>query len=311
MASLSTSALAVGAHNLTAVYLGSATHAGSSSAGVGLTVAPAATTTTLVAGPSSMFGELVTMTATVTAMAPGAVGGLVSFRDNGIEIGTGAVNAAGQASLATTALTVGAHSFTAVYLGSTNYLTSSSGMAYHTVSAPPISLTLNAAYGANHAVTLSGHVNDLLPAGLTVTFSGAITGSTVTDSNGDFSVTLTAALLGTVTATVTGSQPGSTGYASLVLSNVAPTIVNFTATQDSATCWTLSGQVTDEYAAGLVITFSSAIAPLNGQTVVVGDDGWFTLSFNTQGMDYSGTVTVQVLADWWGLASNLEDAYVA
>src|SRR5262249_53228593 len=82
------------------------------------------TTTALVSSlnPSSV-GQSVTFTATVT---PSAATGTVSFRDNGVEIGTGTLSS-GQATFSTSTLTVATHPMTAVYLGDATYDTSTSG----------------------------------------------------------------------------------------------------------------------------------------------------------------------------------------
>src|SRR5437773_2027448 len=75
----------------------------------------------------SLAGQAVTLSTTVTAVAP-AVGiptGTVTFRDGATPIGTVTlVN--GSASLVTSTLTTGNHSLTAVYNGSQNFLTSTS-----------------------------------------------------------------------------------------------------------------------------------------------------------------------------------------
>src|SRR5262249_18114448 len=52
---------------------------------------------------------------------------------------------------------------------------------------------------ANHAVHLSGTVQDDNPASVQLTFSGAVTGTTTANSVGNFSYDTTNASLGTVT----------------------------------------------------------------------------------------------------------------
>ena len=80
------------------------------------TFTAAATTTTTIATSAtpSVFGQPVTLTATVTGGTPT---GTVTFRDGPTTLGTGTVNGSGQASLTTAALAVGAHSITAAYGG--------------------------------------------------------------------------------------------------------------------------------------------------------------------------------------------------
>src|SRR5262249_61095571 len=90
-ASLSISALAVGSHPLTAAYGGSATFPASTSATVNQTVNPGNTTTTLTSTPNpSAFGQAVTLSATVSAVAPapGVPAGTVTFPPRATALGT-------------------------------------------------------------------------------------------------------------------------------------------------------------------------------------------------------------------------------
>jgi Bacterial Ig-like domain (group 3) len=128
----------VGAHAITAVYSGDASHAASTSAGVTQTVNadPTSTTITSTAAPS-VFGQSVTLTATVTANGPGAgtPGGTVAFKDGGASIGgcTNVAMAAGVATCTTTMLMVAAHPTTAVYNGSATFTKSTSAVFTQTV----------------------------------------------------------------------------------------------------------------------------------------------------------------------------------
>ncbi|WP_030356030.1 Ig-like domain-containing protein, partial [Streptomyces scopuliridis] len=79
-----TSTLSVGSHSLTAVYNGNVNFAGSTSPIDPQTVNKAATSTALTSAPDpSVFGQPKTLTATVTAVPPGAgtPTGTVSFFD--------------------------------------------------------------------------------------------------------------------------------------------------------------------------------------------------------------------------------------
>src|SRR5439155_807430 len=83
-ASFTISTLAPGTHALTAVYSGSANFLASTSPVVNQIVNPGNTTTTLTSTPNpSTAGQAVTLTATVSAVAPatGAPTGTVTFRD--------------------------------------------------------------------------------------------------------------------------------------------------------------------------------------------------------------------------------------
>ena len=84
---------------------------------VGTACAQAAETTTQVTSNAnpSVFGQSVTFTATVTAVAPGAGAptGAVSFFDGSNVIGTRTLNGVGQATFVTSSLCVGTHSILA------------------------------------------------------------------------------------------------------------------------------------------------------------------------------------------------------
>ena len=94
-----------------------------------LTVVPSASTTTLAASPnSSQYGDPVTLTATVTSGATGAV----SFYDSSVFLGEGTVTG-GVATLITTTLNAATHTITAIYNGDATYASSTSGSATVTV----------------------------------------------------------------------------------------------------------------------------------------------------------------------------------
>ncbi|WP_030355944.1 Ig-like domain-containing protein, partial [Streptomyces scopuliridis] len=91
VATFNVSTLSVGSHSLTAVYNGSSNFTGSTSPVDIQTVTQAATTTMLTSAPDpSVFGQPKTLTATVTAVPPGAgtPTGTVSFFDGATLLGT-------------------------------------------------------------------------------------------------------------------------------------------------------------------------------------------------------------------------------
>jgi hypothetical protein len=120
---LTTSALAAGAHRLTAVYNGTSGITSSTSAVLALTVAPAAAraaTQTLLSASvgSAFYGQPVTITATVRSTQTGALTptGSVTFKDGSVILGTVTL-VGGSATLKLSALRVGSHALTAVYNG--------------------------------------------------------------------------------------------------------------------------------------------------------------------------------------------------
>ncbi|HYL37987.1 MAG TPA: Ig-like domain-containing protein [Bryobacteraceae bacterium] len=122
-ATFSTSTLATGSHSITAAYAGTVNFASSVSGVLNQTVNQQAATTTSLASSlnPSKSGQTVTFTATVTSGA-GTPAGSVTFKDGTTILNTLPLNASGQASFATSALTVGTHSITAVYGGNLSFL---------------------------------------------------------------------------------------------------------------------------------------------------------------------------------------------
>ncbi|MBK9519514.1 MAG: Ig-like domain repeat protein [Anaeromyxobacter sp.] len=118
-----TTTLAAGAKMLTAAYAGDADYL-PGSASAAHTVARASTATALrsSAGPAR-FGQPVTFTATVAAVAPGAghPAGRVTFRDGGDTLGTAGLDSVGVATLTLSSLAVGLHTITASFPGDPSF----------------------------------------------------------------------------------------------------------------------------------------------------------------------------------------------
>jgi len=204
-ATLSTSGLSVGNHSLSVSYTGDTSFQIASSPAISQSVGQASTQTGISASTLALApGQSVTFTANVSVMAPGAASpsGMVTFLDNGVSIGQGAVNN-GVAVLTTSSLAVGSHNITASYAGDTDCKASVSGTVSPTVTAP--------------LATFSGHVfNDVTGNGLTAddTPMGAVVVKLYRDSNGDGMVDNGDILVGSVNTASDGSyifggeQPG-------------------------------------------------------------------------------------------------------
>ena len=165
-ASIITSTLATGSHSLTAVYSGDTNYLAATSDASGLAVAQSGTTTVVAPVSTSVFGQPVSFSAQVAAVAPG-VGiptGQVQFTVDGNPSGAPvAVNGSGVAtSAALSTLSVGGHSVTASYLGDANF----QGSAGNTV-------TANVA-PAGTQTALASSVNPSV-AGQSVTFTATVT----------------------------------------------------------------------------------------------------------------------------------------
>jgi hypothetical protein len=121
----------------------------------------AATTTTLgTSAATAVFGQKETLTATVNS-AVGTPSGTVNFFDGTTVLGTGTLDAAGQATL-TVSLGVGTHSLTATYLGNSAFGASRSAAVTETVNR------------AATAVALSSSIN-LAVVGQKVSFTATVT----------------------------------------------------------------------------------------------------------------------------------------
>jgi hypothetical protein len=173
-----TTSLAVGARSITAEYSGDTNF---NASGLGSSTAPAFTqtvnkadslsTVTSSVNPS-VFGESVTFTATVTAVAPGAgtPSGTVDFKDGATTIAAVVVlNGSGVATFPTSSLSAGVHSITAAYSGDGNFNATATGAS----TAPIFSQTVN------QRATLTTVSSSLNPStfGESVSFSATVVGT--------------------------------------------------------------------------------------------------------------------------------------
>ena len=121
---------------------------------------PATTTTTLGSSPNpSTVGQSVTFTATVQTNSPTgtatAATGNVVFKDGGTTVYTGSI-ANGVATYTTSGLSVGTHTFTAVYSGDSNFATSTSAATNQTVNGAVSSGPAPITYSGLEGLTVGG-----------------------------------------------------------------------------------------------------------------------------------------------------------
>jgi hypothetical protein len=168
-ATLTTSALSVGAHTITASYVGDGDFNASTSDVLSQAVNAADTTTAVASSVNpSVYGQPVTLTATVTANAPGSgtPTGTVSFFDGATNIGSGTLDGTGMATLTTGALGVGDHTLTAAYAGDANFNTSTSGSLGQTVDQADTATTVVSSSNPSqvgHSVTFTATVTAVAP----------------------------------------------------------------------------------------------------------------------------------------------------
>jgi PhoPQ-activated pathogenicity-related protein len=126
-ATFSTAALARGNHAITATYGADSNFSTSTSILFGETVAKDGTITSLSSAPKpSVFGQLVTFTAIVSANGPGAgtPTGSVTFKEGTTVLGSGTLQLAGgndRATFSTKSLSAASHTITAVFNGDGNF----------------------------------------------------------------------------------------------------------------------------------------------------------------------------------------------
>jgi hypothetical protein len=225
-ATFSTATLSHGNHSITAVYSGNNSLAGSTSAGFDEMVKPDATALNLSSSPRpSLFGQMVTLTAVVSAKSPGAgtPEGIVTFKEGSKVLGTSSLRVVGgvdRALFGIDTLSVGTHTVTAVYAGNVNFLTSTGNdsASPQVVHADPTTVAVKANSKTsqhNQTVTFTAIVR-ATPPGIgtpigTITFkdSGATLGA-ATLSNGQ--ATFTTASLAVGNHAITASYGGDNHF---------------------------------------------------------------------------------------------------
>ncbi len=226
LASIDVSTLTVGGHSITATYGGATAYVGSTSSPLSQTVNQASTTTALGSSANpSVFGQSVTFTATVTAVAPGSgtPTGTVEFFDGATSLGTDTLNGSGQASINVSSFTVGSHSITATYGGATAYVGSTSSPLSQTVNKSSTSTAVVSSVNPSvfgQSVTFTATVTVVAPgtgtpSGTVEFFDGATSlGTDTLDGGGQASIGVANLSVAghNITATYNGSPPyfGST-----------------------------------------------------------------------------------------------------
>jgi hypothetical protein len=257
-ASFTTTALSAGSHTITVSYAGDGNFAGSTSAAITQTVNQDTSTTTVASSINpSLFGQLVTFTATVSTPNGETAMGAVTFLDGSATLGTAGLNS-GTAALATSSLSVGNHTITATYAGDSNVSGSTSAAITQTVNMGASSSTVSSSLNPSHfgqSVTFTATVSAVSPSvgtpGGTVTFldgaatlgtavlsGGSATLSTSTLANGTHTITAfyagDANFSGNTSAALTQTVNGKSDSTTSVASNANPSVfgqaVTFTAT---------------------------------------------------------------------------------
>jgi hypothetical protein len=166
VATLSTTAIAAGVFNVTAVYSGDGTYRGSTSSVAQLTINSITSKTSLLVNPGTTdaFGTPLTLVAHIdTAGSTTAPTGTMTFLDGASSLGTVSVNSTA-ASFQTSSLAGGSHNITASYSGDGNYSASVSTVVAvtittaapdYSVSIPSGSATIHAGAPATYTINVS------------------------------------------------------------------------------------------------------------------------------------------------------------
>ena len=212
-ASVQDSALSVSGspHAITAIYSGDGNFGGSNGTlSGGQTVNQDGTTTSAVGSSQnpSTFGQPATFSVTVSANPPGSgtPTGTVKFYDDAAPIGTGTLDANGDASYTTSGLAVGGHTITAAYVGDANFTTSNSTAS--------VDQTVNqAAVQTNTQLTSSANPST---AGKSLTLTATVSPASaeMTGESVDFYDTTTSTDLGSGSSNGSGQATFSTSSTS-------------------------------------------------------------------------------------------------
>jgi uncharacterized protein (TIGR03437 family) len=199
-----------------------------------LTISPAATAVVLSADlPMSLFGQAVTFTANVAAVAPGAgtPTGTIIFKDGTTVLGSSALGN-GQAAFTTSALATGAHNITAEYSGADNFTASASQAVTHTVAKAAATVTLASSFETvryGQSVTLNATVSGNDVTGNVRFLNGNVTLGTVALTNGAASLTTNTLTIGshTITAVYDGdakNDGGTSRHLTLTVNKALPVL---------------------------------------------------------------------------------------
>ena len=273
-ATCATSALAVGSHTITAEYSGITSYDPSSG-----TLSPnqqvngIATTSGVTSSLNpSTSGQSVTFTATVS---PTPDGGTVAFKDNGIVISScGAKSlSSGQATCATSALTVGSHTITVEYSGTTNYAASNGTLSPNQLvnaigtTTGVTSATNPSTYG--QSVTFTATVSPT-PDGGTVAFKDNGTVITSCDAK---SLTSGQAICATAVLTV-GSHTITVEYGGTTNYDPSNSTLSPNQQVNAATTTTVVTSSLNPSAYGQSVTFTATVSPTpDGGTVAFKANG--------------------------------------
>jgi len=162
----------------------------------------------------------------------------------------------------------------------------------------PVISAITAVQVPGQKFRIFGTVTDDTPGACGVSFTGAARGVVLCDATGHFDATFDVAAPGNTTATagdgMLDSDPVTVG-----LTNAAPTTGCRAVIR--GTTLTITGTVTDEAPAGLIVTLTGSKA-VTGLTATVQSNGTWSVSTTILSGSH-GNITATV-TDWYGLTGN-------
>jgi hypothetical protein len=287
VATYSTSSLPAGKHTVTAIYSGDGVNFAGSSASVNQTVSRDGTTINVNRNPSSaVFSQTLTLTANITAAAPGAGNptGTVTFTIDNVAQTPAAMVNGGQASTTVSGLSVGSHSITVAYTGDSNFTGTGTTFNYSVAQAgTTTALTNSGAVFFGQGVTFTAAVSTTTagagtPAG-TITFAvdGVNQGGAINLHNGVATLSLPALAGGahTISATFNGGVDFGNSAAN----------TSYTVAADKTTASVVSSAATSVFSQS--VTFTATIANTSTAAVPTG-----SVQFQVDGINQGAPVTL-------------------
>lgn len=293
IATLTTSLLVVGRHNITASYLGDFNFDGSTSPILLQVISgdPTATSLSVSPNPADAYSPI-TLHSSVTSQY-GTPTGTVEFRAGSALLATTAVDSSGNANAVVSTLGGGRHSITASYTADTRFQPSSSAPIQEVVTAANTSTALSIAPRptfAGQPVTLIAIVHasqgSTVPTGSVSFLDGTQMIGAATLTNGV--ATLVTSNLGLGSHSITAQYGGSQNFspssdAQIEVINAIGTVINFSATPNPAN----QGQTIT-----LTATATAALAGVIPGGTIIFRDGITTLG--TASLDPSGVAMVTI-----------------
>ena len=298
-ASLTTSALAAGAHAITASYAGDSNFSASTSSLSQIVNKTSAGVTLNSSANPSVFGQSVTFAITVAAASgSGTPTGTVLLQaDSGATSTLNLVN--GQATFTTSSLAAGSHFITAAYNGDANFAAASASLS-QTVTKDASSMTLSSAPNPSvfgQSVVVTATVSAAAPGAGTptgaVSFSDGSTNlGSANLSNGLASFTLSALAIGS--HSITASYAGDTNFnsSSSTLAQTVNKAATATALSSSANPSTINQSVT--FTATVSVVAPGAGTPTGSVTFNDGANALSTVPLSPSGTATFTTSTLMV-----------------